>query len=26
MVLSLYNTASGRVEPFTPLDPKRVRL
>jgi cysteinyl-tRNA synthetase len=26
MPLSLYNTTSGRVEPFTPLDPRRVRL
>lgn len=26
MSLSLYNTTSGRVEPFTPLHPRRVRL
>ena len=26
MTLSLYNTLSGRVEPFTPLDPPRVRM
>jgi cysteinyl-tRNA synthetase len=26
MALSLYNTMTGRVEAFTPLDPRRVRL
>jgi cysteinyl-tRNA synthetase len=26
MTLSLYNTLSGRVEPFSPLDPPRVRM
>ena len=26
MTLSLYNTLSGRLEPFTPLDPPHVRM